>query len=338
MKGLIYKAENVLSWEDVPDVSPKKGEVKIKVKATGICGSDIHGFKGISGRRIPPMIMGHEFSGIIEELGAGVDGWSMGDRVTVYPVDYCGVCSACREEKYNLCPNKRQFGVLSVDGAFAEYICVPAKCCIKLNDSVSFSVGSTIEPLSVAYRAVERAGDIGGRHVCIIGAGTIGLMILACARMKKPSKIIVSDINKTRLAIALKMGADIVVNPAEQDFGDALRAGTNGGADISFEAVGTSVTCRQSITALKNNGMSVWVGMNRPVVDINMLELVTKELNVRGTFLYGLREFETAARLINGGALDISPVISLEAPMESGGEMFDRVMSDQRLVKVILTD
>ena len=195
MKGIVYEGPDTLTYRDVPDVTPRRGEVKIRVRACGICGSDVHGYMGITGRRTAPMIMGHEFAGEIAGLGQDVEGWKPGDRVSVYPVDFCGNCEMCKKGQVHLCLNKRAFGVLDVDGAFAEYICVPAKCCFSLSDKVSFSMGSLFEPLAVAYRSVEHAGELEGKTVLIVGAGTIGLLALACVKMKKAGKILISDLS-----------------------------------------------------------------------------------------------------------------------------------------------
>ena len=171
MKGIVYEGPNILSLKEVGDVSPGPGEVKLRVRACGICGSDVHGYLGITGRRLPPMMMGHEFAGEVAELGQGVDQWKKGDRVAVYPVDFCGHCEMCRKGDVHLCLNKRAFGVLDVDGAFAEYICVPAKCCFRVADQIPYSIGTLMEPLAVSYRGVEHAGDLTGRTVLIVGAG-----------------------------------------------------------------------------------------------------------------------------------------------------------------------
>lgn len=206
MKGIVYEGPNILSLKEVGDVSPGPGEVKLRVRACGICGSDVHGYLGITGRRLPPMMMGHEFAGEVAELGQGVDQWKKGDRVAVYPVDFCGHCEMCRKGDVHLCLNKRAFGVLDVDGAFAEYICVPAKCCFRVADQIPYSIGTLMEPLAVSYRGVEHAGDLTGRTVLIVGAGTIGLLALACVKMKGAAKIILSDLSDYRLGIAREMG------------------------------------------------------------------------------------------------------------------------------------
>lgn len=323
MKAVVYTADNVLEYKDVPDVSPKAGEVKIQVKATGICGSDIHGYQGISGRRIAPMIMGHEFAGIISEVGEGVQNFQVGDRVSVYPVDFCGECEMCKAENYPLCKHKRQFGVLDVDGAFAQYICVPEKCCFRLTDNTPYTIGSMMEPLAVGYRAVQKAGALQGKTVFISGTGTIGLMAIASAALQHPAKIIVADLVDSRLEYAKKMGAIVVVNPGKEDLDAVIQRETDGkGVDVALEAVGIGATINQTISALGQGGTAVWIGMNRPSADIDIMSVVTKELTVIGSFLYGYREFGEVVDLVNQGKLDLSPMISREEPLEKCPEMF----------------
>lgn len=255
MKGLVYHGEEVLKWEEVDDVAPAKHEVKIKVKAAGICGSDVHGYQGITGRRIPPMVMGHEFSGVISEVGSDVENLKTGDRVTAFPMDFCGTCPSCAKGEVQFCPSKKQFGVLTTNGAFADYLCVPAKVCYKLHDNVSFSAGSTVEPLAVAFRGVRHAGDIEGKNILIVGSGTIGLMLVACARIQNPAKIFVSDLSNSRLEVAKMMGANVTVNPSESDLGYIILSQTeNRGIDVSFEAVGITPACVQSLEHLRIGG------------------------------------------------------------------------------------
>jgi len=339
MKGLVYHGEEVLKWEEVDDVTPADHEVKIKVKAAGICGSDVHGYQGITGRRIPPMIMGHEFSGVISEVGRNVDTLQVGDRVTGFPMDYCGECPTCRAGEVQFCPDKRQFGVLTTNGAFADYLCVPARVCYKLEENVSFGAGSTVEPLAVGYRGVQHAGDIEGKHVLVVGSGTIGLMLVACASLQKPASIIVSDLSNSRLEVAKLMGADRTVNPAEEDLSEVISAQTGGrGVDVSFEAVGLTPTCVQSLEHLRVGGTSVWLGQGKKIVEIGMIDIVTRELKVIGSFTYGLNEFKTAVDMLNSGNIDVSPIISKEVPMSEGALWFEKLKRPEELVKVVLSD
>lgn len=317
MKAVVYEEPNVLIYKDVEDVTPKSNEVKIKVKACGICGSDVHGYLGITGRRIPPVIMGHEFSGEVVQLGENVDSLSVGDRVAVYPLDFCGACEMCNNGDVHLCLNKRAFGVLDVDGAFAEYICVPDKVCFKLKNNISYSVGSIMEPLAVSYRAIAHLGDLRGKNVLIVGTGTIGLLALACAKLQNPNKIFVSDLSDTRLNIAKQLGADIVINPSKDNLQEIIKTETNNkGVDAVAEAVGVAATVKQSIDALAFGGSVVWIGISSKLIDIEMQKIVTRELKVNGTFLYGFDEFKTVVNLLNENKIDVTPILSREISLE----------------------
>lgn len=317
MKAVVYEGPKVLIYKDVADVTPKSNEVKIKVKACGICGSDIHGYLGITGRRIPPVIMGHEFSGEVVQLGDCVDNIEVGDRVAAYPIDFCGECEMCKKGDVHLCLNKRAFGVLDIDGAFAEYICVPSKVCFKLKDSISYKVGSIIEPLAVSYRAIAHLGDLKGKDVLIVGTGTIGLLALACVKIQNPNKIYVSDLSDTRLKIAKQMGADVIINPSVDNLQEIIMAETNNkGVDAVAEAVGVAATVKQGIEALSFGGSAVWIGISSKLIDIEMQKIVTRELTVKGTFLYGFDEFKTVVDILNEGKIDITPLLSSEISLE----------------------
>jgi threonine dehydrogenase-like Zn-dependent dehydrogenase len=339
MKALVYHGPETLKWEEIPDVSPREGEVLIKIKAVGICGSDVHGYLGITGRRTPPMVMGHEFSGIVAAVGAGVTNVKAGDRVAPYPVVFCGECEFCKQGNVHICLNKTAFGVLECNGAMAEYISVPAKLAFKLADDVSYGVGSMMEPMAVSYRGVNNAGDLSGKNVLIVGAGTIGLLALAIVKMRNPAKIFVSDLSDHRLAVAAQMGADFTINPGSSDLQATIKAGTGGsGVDVAFEAVGATPTVQQAMSALKIGGTAVWIGNSAKMIQVNMQEIVTRELKVVGTFLYTFKEFGEVVALLNSGKINVEPMISLETPMENGPALFARLAKDPGpMIKVILT-
>lgn len=340
MKAVVYEGPNVLIYKDVPNVSPKENEVKLKVRACGICGSDVHGFLGVTGRRIAPVIMGHEFSGEVVELGEGVSNLSVGDRVAAYPLDFCGKCEMCRKGDVHLCLNKRAFGVLTIDGAFAEYICVPSKVCFNLKDNVSYTVGSIMEPLAVSYRAVSHAGNLEGKNVLVVGTGTIGLLAMACVKMQNPNKIFVSDLSDIRLEIATQMGADIVINPSKERLQDVVMKNTNNkGVDVVIEAVGVSATVKQGIDVLAFGGTAVWIGISAKHIDLEMQQIVTRELTVKGSFLYGFEEFKTVVGFLNEDKLNIDPILSLEIDLEKLPEMMAQMAKDPGdLIKVTVVN
>lgn len=340
MKGLVYTAPEQLKIQEVPKPEPGKGEVLVKIRACGICGSDVHGYLGLTGRRTPPMIMGHEFCGEVVALGEDAKALKAGDRVAVYPVDYCGECKMCRQGDVHLCLNKRAFGVLDVNGAFAQYISIPEKCCFPIADEISDAAASLMEPLAVACRGVSHYESFEGKTVLLVGTGTIGLLALACVKMKKAEKIIVSDLSDSRLEIAKKMGADVVINPGRENFDERIMAETNGeGVDVSIEAVGIEATVRQALDALKLSGEAIWIGNNSPTITINMQQVVTRELKVQGSFLYGLDEFKQVVALINEKKIYVDALISKEISLDEVPEYFEKLAhSPGDMIKVIMTN
>lgn len=341
MKALVYCGPEDVRLSEVSDPKPAPGEALIHVKACGICGSDVHGYLGITGRRIPPMVMGHEFSGEVAEVGNGVVGFKPGDRVAAYPIIFCGNCEPCRQGDVHLCLNKKALGVLSCNGAMAEYVSIPSKLLFKLSDSVPYEVGSMMEPLAVSYRGVNRAADVTGKNVLVVGSGTIGLLATAILRFRNPKRIFVSDTNDIRLDVARKMGADVVINPSRDDLGDIIRRSTNGvGADVAIEAVGATPTVEQAMTGLRMGGTAVWIGNSAKMIELNMQQIVTRELRVVGSFLYSFQEFQEVVDMLNQDKLKVEPMISLRAPMmEKGVELFAKLAkSPGSLIKVILTN
>jgi 2-desacetyl-2-hydroxyethyl bacteriochlorophyllide A dehydrogenase len=341
MKALVYYGPEDLRLAEIADLKPAPGEALIRVKACGICGSDVHGYLGITGRRIPPMVMGHEFSGDVAEVGEGVTDIKVGERVAPYPVIFCGDCEPCRHGNVHVCLHKKALGVLECNGAMAEYVSLPAKLLFKLADTISYEVGSMMEPLAVSYRGVNHSGDLTGKNVFIVGAGTIGLLAMAVVKMRKPAKIFVSDLSDIRLDVARKMGADYTINPSKDNVSDIINRETGGvGVDVAFEAVGATPTVQQAMAGLRVGGTAVWIGNSAKMIHINMQEIVTRELRVFGTFLYTFKEFSDVVDLLNSGKLNVEPMISLKVPMmEKGVELFARLAKDPGpLIKVILNN
>lgn len=327
MKALVYEGPKKLSVKNYPIPEPKAGEVLVKIKACGICGSDVHGYLGVTGRRIAPMVMGHEFSGEIAGLGEGLKlGFRVGDRVVPQPVDFCGECDLCRNGGYsNLCPNRRFFGVMDVDGAFEEYLCVPEKLLYRLPDHISFEDGALIEALAVAYCGVKKAGDIAGKNVLVIGGGTIGQLVLSVVKTMNPKKVVLSDLSDFRLGVAKKLGADDVIKPGGGDFAAEVGAKFGGMADVSIEAVGVGATLGQAIAALKPNGTCVLVGNSAKIVDLDMQAVVTRALKIYGTYIYTHREFGETIGFMARNNMNLGALITGEISIEEAPEMFDQL-------------
>ena len=317
MKSLRYLGDKLLEIQQVDIPEPGPEDVLVRVKGCGICGSDVHGWLGLTGRRIPPMTMGHEFAGEIAARGASVSGFAAGDLVAVQPINFCGQCVNCARGLTNMCLNKRFFGVLSEDGALAEYVAVPGKLLYKLSGGFDCHIAAMAEPYAVAYGSVLKAGSLEGKTVLIIGAGMIGQCVLQNVKLQNPGKIIMADLSDTRLAIAEELGADVTVNTGNEDLIDAVKQLTEGKmADVSFEVVGIEVTANMSVKCLKVGGDAVWVGMSQKEMTINMQDIVCSALSVKGSFNYTHEEFGKVVNLLAEGRFDhkklLSRVISLE--------------------------
>lgn len=326
MKALRYLGPRKLEIRELPTPEPARGEVLIKVLACGICGSDVHGYLGLTGRRLEPMTMGHEFCGEIVKTGVAANQFKTGDQVIVQPIHFCGECVNCKRGLTMLCLNKRFFGVLSVDGAMAEYVSVPEKLLYPLPDHCAPYTGALVEPYAVAYGGVLKAGDIEGKTVLVIGAGTIGVCVLQLLKLRKPGKLIVSDLSDSRLNTSLELGADAVINPAKQDFMETLQELTTGSMiDISIECVGVQPTANQSIQCLKAGGASVWLGMSQKEMTINMQDIVCSARRVLGSFNYTHEEFGQVAKIVTSGQLATDKLVSRIVSLEEAAGIFPEI-------------
>ncbi len=338
MRALRYLGPNQLEVQDVPKPVPKPNEVLLKVRDVGICGSDLHGYLGKTGRRIPPMTMGHEFSGEVVELGSEVTKFKVGDGVVVQPINFCGECVNCKEGLTNMCLNRLFFGVLEEDGAMAEYVAVPEKLMYKLPEGYSYEFAATAEPYAVAHGAVAKVGDLTDKNVLIIGAGTIGLCILQLVAIQKPKQIFVSDLSDARLATAKRLGADITINPKNEDYLQVISDHTDTiMVDVSIEAVGVQATANQSIKALRFGGTAVWVGMSQKEMEINMQDVVCLARRILGSFNYTHEEFGEVVDLLVSGKLHPEDLISCVVSLEEAVDMFPKALANpDDYIKVLI--
>ena len=338
MKAMVYYGPNDIQITEVDKPSINSKEVLVKIKSTGICGSDIHGYLGTTGRRIPPLIMGHEFTGIVQEIGNNVEGFSQGDRVAVFPVVFCGECKNCKRGMIHICANRKIFGVLKFNGSFTEYIAVPAENLFKLPDNLSFEQGALSEPIAVAVRAVNQAGPLEGKNVLIVGAGMIGLSILSVVNTKNPANIFISDLNESKLEIAKEMGAEYTINPSLKDSKMVIddKVGERG-IDVSIEAVGLTDTVQYSLSNLSQQGKCIFVGVFKKMVEINMHEIVGNELTIIGSTVYTMKDFGDAIDYLASREIKTDLFISKILPLEKGPEVFSELSEDLGTnIKVIL--
>jgi len=329
MKALVLEEYNKLVYKDVPVPEIAANEVLIKVMACGICGSDVHGLDGSTGRRIPPLIMGHEASGIIADMGRNVSGWKTGDRVTfdstVYPLDDWYT----ERGMYNLSDNREVIGVSPGNyrrhGAFAEFVAVPSHILYRIPDNVSFERAAMVEAAAVALHAVNISGAHGGDVYLVMGAGTIGLFIIKLLKISGDSYIAAADLDEKSLDMAMKAGADSAFRPGDRKLEEAVRSVTGGrGADVSFEAVGLTETVDLSIGLVRKGGTVVLVGNRSPKIDFPLQKVVTGELKILGSC--AIRgEYEQILDRLASGKLTVDDQVAAVAPLRDGAEWFSRL-------------
>jgi L-iditol 2-dehydrogenase len=341
MKALVLDAYNQLNYRDFSDPVISPDEVLVEVKACGICGSDIHGMDGSTGRRKPPLIMGHEASGIILETGSEVAGWKPGDRVTfdstVYPLNDWFTLKG----RYNLSDNRQVLGVSPGEyrrhGAFAEKIAVPQHILYAIPENVSFEEAAMVEPVAVAAHAISVSGLKPGSSAMVTGTGMVGSFIVQLLSLFGASPVIAIDIDDEKLKIAQKFGADYTFRADDTNLTKSiLQLTKNRGADISFEVVGISDSVKTCIDHTRKGGTVVLVGNLSPQIQFPLQQVVTKEITVQGSCAIN-GEYELALDLLSEGKVEVRPLISAIAPLSEGAQWFKRLYDKEPgLNKVIL--
>ena len=341
MKALVLEEYNKLVYKDVPDPKIEDNEVLIKVMACGICGSDVHGLDGSTGRRIPPIIMGHEASGIIVKTGRNVNNWKPGDRVTfdstVYQLDDWFTLNGM----YNLSDNREVIGVspgtYKRDGAFAELIAVPQHILYKIPETITFEQAAMVEAVAVALHSINISCIKPGDSCVVIGAGMIGTFIIKLLKISGASSVIAIDIDRMRLDQAMKNGADHVFSTEVERLDEKIKTLTKSrGADISFEAVGKNDSVNTAIDILRKGGKVVLVGNTSQKIEFPLQKVVTRELTVLGSC--AIRgEYEAVLNLLESGRISVQDQISVVAPLSEGAIWFNKLYRKEgALNKVIL--
>ena len=341
MKALLLSRYKHLEIVDLPEPVLGPGEVLVRVAACGICGSDIHGYDGSTGRRIPPIVMGHEAAGTVCAWGEGVTGFANDDRVTFDSTVYCGSCTPCLRGQVNLCEHRQVLGVSCADyrrpGAFAEYVAVPSHAVHRLPDNLSFEEAAMLEPLSVALHAVTLAPVQAGDTALVVGAGMIGLLLVQVLSTAGCSRIFVADLDQSRLDLARTVGATDVI-AAGTDPAEAVLQHTGGtGVDVAMEAVGRTETVQASIESVRKGGTVVLVGNVVPEVALPLQKVVTRQIRLQGSCA-SAGEYPRAIELLASGVLQVRSLITAVAPLDDGPRWFARLYArEPHLMKVILT-
>ena len=341
MKALLLSKYRSLEVTEVPTPAAGAGEVLIQVGACGICGSDVHGYDGSSGRRIPPIVMGHEAAGRIAAVGAGVTGWAEGDRVTFDSTIYCGACGYCKRGEVNLCDHRQVLGVSCGDysraGAFAEFVAVPARVVYKLPERISFAEASMLEAVAVAIHAVSLAEITKESTALVVGAGTIGVLILQALRAVGCHRVLVSDVDGSRLKLAKELGVADVLSPNEDAVAQVLQRTGGIGVDVAMEAVGRNETVNAAIASVRKGGTVVLVGNISPEATLPLQKVVTRQIRLQGSCA-SAGEYPQAIALMASGAIRVKPLITAIAPLSEGPQWFERLYArEPNLLKVVLT-
>lgn len=341
MQALLLKNYMELELTEMPVPEPGPDEVLVRVAACGICGSDVHGLDGSSGRRIPPVVMGHEAAGVVAATGSQVRGLREGDRITFDSTVWCGTCFYCRRGEVNLCDNRQVLGVSCGDyrrhGAFAEYVVVPERIVAPLPDSLSFEEAAMIEPASVAVHAVNLTPVRLGDTAVVVGTGMIGLLVVQALRLAGCGRIVAVDVDAARLELARRFGADELINAREADPVAAVADLTSGrGADVAVEAVGATEPVATAIASLRKGGALTLVGNVTPKIELALQAVVTRQLRLTGSCA-SCGEYPAVIELVARGAIRVRELISATAPLADGPAWFDRLYRrEPNLMKVIL--
>jgi L-idonate 5-dehydrogenase len=342
MRAVVIHAPKDLRIDSFPDPAPAAGEVRVKIAAGGICGSDLHYYHhgGFGTVRIrEPMALGHEIAGVVAAVGSGVSHLTPGLRVAVNPSHPCGVCVHCREGLRNQCLDMRFMGsamrMPHVQGGFRENVTVDASQALRIADSLSLGEAAMAEPLAVCLHAGKQAGPLLGKRVLVTGCGPIGALMVVVARYGGAAEVVVTDIADAPLAVARKLGASRIVNSAtEASALDPYRAG-KGVFDVLFEASGNQAALRAALDLIRPGGIIVQLGLGGEMT-LALNTIVTKELQLRGTFRFD-SEFELALRLMGEGLIDVKPLITASLPFNSAVEAFELASDRSKSMKVQLT-
>lgn len=342
MKAMLLTEYKKLDIVDLPKPEFADNELLIKVAACGICGSDIHGWDGSSGRRKPPLVMGHEAAGTIEAVGAQVSRFSEGDRVTFDSMVSCGSCPSCRAGAINLCDNRQVMGVscdeFKRNGAFAEYVVVPEHIAFRFPETLEFTHAAMVEPVSIAIHAANITPIQLGDTAVVVGSGMIGLLVIQAARLAGCSRVIAVDLDDEKLQIAKQLGADEVLNAKDLDVPVEVSKLTDGkGADVAFEVVGATPTVQSALLSTRRGGTVTLVGNLAPNVDLPLQAVVTREIRLQGSCASN-GEYPQCIDYLARGDIQVEPLITARAKLDDGPAWFDRLYAGEPgAMKVLLS-
>lgn len=341
MKALVWEAPRVMALREQPEPTVAPGEILLKVAYAGICGSELSGYLGHNALRVPPLVMGHEFTGEIVALGAEArarnPALAEGQAATANPLLSCGSCEFCARGQNQLCVSRKLIGAHR-PGAYAEYVSLPAELVIPLPQGVSLRLGALTEPVAVGVRIAEGMAPEGvdGEDALVVGAGPIGLLALQALRAKGAARVFIADLDPARLSMGAALGGE-ALDPRALDVAQAVRGGTGGrGVAVAVDAVGTAVTRRQCVAATRSAGTLILSGLHEETSAMPAAEIIRREIVVRGCFAYSPTDFAEALARLARGTMRLDPWV-VEAPLADGGKWFDRLIdAPGNVAKVLL--
>jgi len=345
MKALLLSEYKKLEVVELPRPEAREGELLIRIHACGICGSDVHGYDGSTGRRLPPIVMGHEAAGVVEYVGSGVTGFAAGDRVTFDSTVYCGRCFYCKRGEVNLCDDREVVGVSTPlfkrMGAFAEYVTVPARIAYKLPEGMPYPHAALIEAVSVAVHAVGLTPIALDDTVVVVGAGMIGLLTMQAARLAGAGRVFVMDVDETRLELARQLGATATFNTRGEEAAlesvEEIQEMTHGrGADAALECVGATAPVKLALDSVRKGAAVTLVGNISPTIELGLQSVVTRQIRLQGSCA-SAGEYPACIAMMARGAIQVEPLLSAVAPLEDGAIWFKRLYArESGLLKVVL--
>ena len=337
MKASRFLGNKTFAVADLPTPHAGPGELVLRNQVCGVCGTDVHIYHGEPGSADvnPPVVLGHEYSGEVVEVGEGVTGFAVGDHVTVDPNIYCGHCAYCQNGKKQLCPSMEAIGVTR-DGGFAQYSLIPASQAFKLEPTVPWEAAAMAEPLACCLHGIDLAGIQVGDKVCVVGGGAIGLLMVQLAKLSGASQIVLSEPNEKRRQVGLQLGANAAIDPTRPDAQEAFAQVLDGGANVVIECVG-NVPAVKSAFQFAGKGATVLL-FSVPKVDatfdLPLFDVYKKELTIKGSFV-NPDTHARAVALINSGKVDFGPIITHRFTLDQLPEAIAMQMSDASIKVVV---
>ncbi|OHD67583.1 MAG: alcohol dehydrogenase [Spirochaetes bacterium RBG_13_68_11] len=338
MRQAVMVSPGSLEIRDVPAPVAGRGELLVRMKRIGVCGSDIHVWHGKHTLTHYPVVQGHEVSGVVEELGPGVRGFRRGDPVTIQPQVTCGTCFPCTHGSYHICDTLKVMGFQTM-GAASELFAVDAAKVLKLPSGMSLEHGAMVEPVAVGVHALGRAGSVAGLNILVLGAGPIGNLVAQAARGLGAARVMITDVSDYRLDKARECGIPLRVNVAHEDLGAAIigQFGT-GKADLILECVGSDRTIAQAIEVARKGTDIIVVGVfgDRPTVDMGTVQ--DRELRLTGTLMYREPDWRKAIELISRGIVRLAPLVTDRFPVARYPDAYRYIDANrERAMKVMIS-